>query len=54
MCTDATTGRYTVAGLVQWGKGCGQPGVYGVYNNVPNYVTWISTTVATLNAAAGK
>ncbi|XP_018323685.1 tryptase alpha/beta-1 [Agrilus planipennis] len=40
-------GRYTVAGLVIWGKGCGAPGVYGVYTNVPNYVNWIQNTVNT-------
>nr|XP_023017154.1 trypsin eta-like [Leptinotarsa decemlineata] len=30
-----------LAGLVIWGKNCGQPGVYGVYVNVPFYYTWI-------------
>ncbi|KAF2905161.1 hypothetical protein ILUMI_01016 [Ignelater luminosus] len=42
-------GRFVVAGLVAWGKGCGQAGVYGVYVNVPNYITWIQNTLATLN-----
>ncbi|KAF5303519.1 hypothetical protein FQR65_LT08218 [Abscondita terminalis] len=36
---------YVVAGLVIWGKGCGQTGVYGVYVNVPNYLTWIQATI---------
>lgn len=50
MCLDTRTGRYTAAGLVIWGKGCGQPGVYGVYVNVANYRTWIDQSVAQLNA----
>ncbi|KAJ8947086.1 hypothetical protein NQ314_008686, partial [Rhamnusium bicolor] len=40
VCVDST-GRYGVAGLVIWGKNCGQPGVYGVYVNVPYYYNWI-------------
>ncbi|XP_044758050.1 tryptase gamma-like [Coccinella septempunctata] len=33
--------RYVVAGIVIWGKSCGQPGVFGVYTNVPFYYRWI-------------
>ncbi|KAJ8921594.1 hypothetical protein NQ315_010499 [Exocentrus adspersus] len=39
-CPD-TAGNYAVAGLVIWGKNCGQTGVYGVYVNVPYYYAWI-------------
>lgn len=48
MCTD-NNGRYTVAGLVLWGKGCGLPGMYGVYLNVPFYRGWIDSTLSSLN-----
>ncbi|KAK9874785.1 hypothetical protein WA026_005591 [Henosepilachna vigintioctopunctata] len=37
--------RYTVAGIVIWGKSCGQPGVYGVYTNVPFYRQWILSEI---------
>lgn len=43
MCTDTATGRFTIAGLVIWGKRCGQPGVYGVYVSVPFYRSWIDS-----------
>ncbi|XP_045467065.1 trypsin-3-like [Harmonia axyridis] len=36
-----TASRYTVAGIVIWGKSCGQPGMFGVYTNVPVYRRWI-------------
>ncbi|XP_031332167.1 tryptase-like [Photinus pyralis] len=39
---------YVVAGLVIWGKGCGQAGVYGVYVNVPYYLVWIQNSIANL------
>ncbi|KAF5274869.1 hypothetical protein FQA39_LY07051 [Lamprigera yunnana] len=41
-------GRFFVSGLVLWGKGCGLPGVYGVYANVTHYVKWITTTITML------
>lgn len=44
MCPGANN-VYNLAGLVIWGKNCGQPGVYGVYVNVPFYTTWIMSTV---------
>ncbi|KAL3276817.1 hypothetical protein HHI36_012178 [Cryptolaemus montrouzieri] len=37
--------RFTVAGIVIWGKSCGQAGVYGVYTNVPFYRAWIIQTI---------
>lgn len=38
-------GRYLLAGLVSWGIGCGNPGVPGVYVNIPYYLDWISTII---------
>ncbi|KAL1490234.1 hypothetical protein ABEB36_012963 [Hypothenemus hampei] len=34
-------GQFNLVGLVLWGKDCGQPGRYGVYLNVPVYLSWI-------------
>ncbi|XP_018564341.1 tryptase-like [Anoplophora glabripennis] len=42
----SSTGQYSVAGLVIWGKNCGQTGVYGVYVNVPYYYTWIQSILS--------
>ncbi|KAK4887575.1 hypothetical protein RN001_003846, partial [Aquatica leii] len=42
-------GRFFVSGIVLWGKGCGIPGVYGVYANVTHYVNWITSAVAMLS-----
>ncbi|CAH0552812.1 unnamed protein product [Brassicogethes aeneus] len=52
VCQD-TSGVYRVAGLVIWGKNCGQPGVYGVYVSIPAYYNWIETKIQTLNAEFG-
>lgn len=48
MCPSTPKG--TITGLVIWGKGCGQAGVYGVYVSVPYYRSWIDTTLTQLNA----
>ncbi|KAL3276814.1 hypothetical protein HHI36_012176 [Cryptolaemus montrouzieri] len=42
-----TASRFTVAGIVIWGKSCGQPGIYGVYTNVPFYRQWIIDVITT-------
>ncbi|KAF5303518.1 hypothetical protein FQR65_LT08217 [Abscondita terminalis] len=39
-------GTFVLAGLVIWGIGCGDSGVYGVYINVPNYLSWIQTALS--------
>ncbi|ENN81283.1 phenoloxidase-activating factor 2 [Dendroctonus ponderosae] len=49
ICPDST-GKLVVAGLVIWGKNCGQPGVFGVYVNVPYYSKWVKLTIEKLNA----
>ncbi|XP_031333970.1 tryptase-like [Photinus pyralis] len=38
--------HYVLAGVVIWGKGCGQPGTYGVYTSIPNYANWIQSVIA--------
>lgn len=45
VCQNKKTGKFTIAGLVIWGKGCGKPGVYGVYVNVPYYREWIDSAI---------
>ncbi|KAM6893557.1 coagulation factor VII-like [Xenentodon cancila] len=34
-------------GVVAWGRGCSQPGYYGVYTNVANFVEWVEGTMKT-------
>ncbi|XP_022166043.1 trypsin-3-like [Myzus persicae] len=36
-------GRWTVVGVTSFGYGCGRRGKYGIYANVANHVSWISS-----------
>lgn len=37
--------RYTVVGVVSYGRGCASPGYAGVYARVTNYLSWINPII---------
>ena len=39
-------GRWTIWGITSFGKGCGKKGYYGIYAKVPNYISWIRSTIS--------
>ncbi|CAG9856911.1 unnamed protein product [Phyllotreta striolata] len=43
VCVGPTS--YSLVGLVIWGKNCGMANVYGVYVNIPYYLSWIQGKV---------
>merc|ERR550519_657896 len=38
-------GRHTQIGIVGWGEGCGEPGLFGVYSSVVYVNDWIRETM---------
>ncbi|XP_061531448.1 complement C1r-A subcomponent [Phycodurus eques] len=37
---------YWAAGIVSWGIGCGEPGIYDTFTTIINYMDWIRKTMA--------
>lgn len=44
------TGEWTQIGIVSWGEGCAESGIYGVYTNLARFKSWIDFQVTFYNA----
>lgn len=38
--------RWLQIGIISWGSGCAEAGIYGVYTQVSSFTEWIKTTIA--------
>ena len=46
LVVKSSNGRYILAGIVSWGRGCGKPNRPGVYTRISKFKSWIKYVIA--------